>query len=96
MVLRLSKGQMEKLSRAYVNKSPITLRLENSDLTGNDEVMLTKTQIKRIQKAKRMNKGVDIKISKSQIRKVVKHGGSLWTSLAGLASKALTNGNTIS
>ena len=36
-----------------------------------------------------MNKGVDIKISKTQIRKVVKHGGSLWSSLAGLASKAL-------
>ena len=87
--VRLSEGQMEKLSRAYVNKSPITLRLENSDLAGNDEVMLTKTQIKRIQKAKRMNKGVDIKISKSQIRYVVKHGGSLWTTLAGLSSKVL-------
>ena len=49
--VRLSEGQMEKLSRAYVNKSPITLRLEKSDLKGNDEVMLTKTQIKRIQKA---------------------------------------------
>ena len=76
--VRLSKGQMEKLSKAYVNKSPITLRLEKSDLVGNDEVMLTKTQIKRIQKAKAMNKGVDIKISKSQIRKVARHGGSLW------------------
>ena len=32
-----------------------------------------------------MNKGVDIKISKTQIRKVLKHGGSLWSSLAGLA-----------
>ena len=59
--VKLSKSQMEKLSRAYVNKSPITIRLENSDLKGNDEVILTKTQIKRIQKAIRMNKGVDIK-----------------------------------
>ena len=37
--------------------------------------MLTKTQIKRIQKAMNMNKGVEIKISKTQIRKVIKHGG---------------------
>ena len=51
--------------------------------------MLTKTQIKRIQKAMKMNKGVEIKISKTQIRKVIKHGGALWSSLAGLASKAL-------
>ena len=60
-----------------------------SDLKGNDELMLTKTQIKRIQKAMSMGKGVDIKISKSQIRKVTRHGGSLWSSLAGLSSKIL-------
>ena len=82
--VRLSKSQMEKLWKAYVNKSPITIRLEKSDLSGNDELMLTKTQIKRIQKAMKMKKGVDIKISKSQIRKVARHGGSLWSSLAGL------------
>ena len=87
--VRLSEGQMEKLSRAYANKSPITLRLEKSDLKGNDELMLTKTQIKRIQKAMGMNKGVDIKISKSQIRNVARHGGSLWSSLAGMSSKLL-------
>ena len=87
--VKLSEGQMKKLSRAYASRSPITLRLEKSDLKGNDELMLTKTQIKRIQKAMGMNKGVEIKISKTQIRKVVKHGGSLWSSLAGLASKAL-------
>ena len=51
--------------------------------------MLTKTQIKRIQKAMTTNKGVDIKISKSQIRKVARHGGSIWSSLAGLSSKIL-------
>ena len=47
--------------------------------------MLTKTQINRIKKAMNMNKGVEIKISKTQIRKVLKHGGGLWSSLAGLA-----------
>ena len=87
--VKLSNGQKEKISRAYASRSPITLRLEKSDLKGNDELMLTKTQIKRIQKAMRMNKGVEIKISKTQIRKVARHGGSLWSSLAGLTSKAL-------
>ena len=87
--VKLSRGQMGKLSKAYTNKSPITLRLEKSDLKGNDELMLTKTQIKRIQKAMDMKKGIDIKISKSQIHKVARHGGSLWSSLAGLSSNLL-------
>ena len=80
--VKLSQGQKEKISRAYTSRSPITLRLEKSDLKGNDgksdgftELMLTKTQIKRIKKAMGMNKRVDIKISKTQIRKVLKHGG---------------------
>ena len=90
--VKLSQGQMQKLSRAYTTHSPVTLRLDKSDLKGNKgksdgftELMLTKTQIKRIQKAMKMNKGVEIKISKTQIRKVIKHGGGLWSSLAGLA-----------
>ena len=88
--VKLSQGQMQKLSRAYTSRSPITLRLEKSDLKGNKsngftELMLTKTQINRIKKAMNMNKGVEIKISKTQIRKVLKHGGGLWSSLAGLA-----------
>ena len=87
--VKLSEGQLEKLSKAYTNNSAITLRLQKSDLKGNDELMLTKTQIKRIQKAMKMNKGVDIKISKSQIRKVARHGDSLWSSLAGMSSKLL-------
>ena len=96
--VKLSQGQIQKLSRAYTSRSPITLRLEKSDLlkgnkaNGFTELMLTKTQINRIKKAMNMNKGVEIKISKTQIRKVLKHGdfmlksgGGLWSSLAGLA-----------
>ena len=75
--VKLSQGQMQKLSRAYNARLPVTLRLDKTDLKGNNELMLTKTQIKRIQKAMKMNKGVEIKISKTQIRKVVKQGGEI-------------------
>ena len=51
--------------------------------------MLTKTQIKKIEKATRNKTGVDIKISKTQIRKSVKHGGSLFSSLLSLGTKLL-------
>ena len=85
--VNLSKNQMEKLSKAYMNRSPITLRLEKSDLSGSDELMLTKTQIGRIQKAMNSGKGVDLKISKTQIRRVARHGGSLWGTLSGWHQK---------
>ena len=48
--------------------------------------MLTKTQIKKIQKAARNGTGADIKISKAQMAKV---GGSIWSSVASLAGRFL-------
>jgi len=56
--------------------------------------MLTKTQIARLTKAKRLGKGSDIKISKTQIRKAVVRGGSLWSSLFSLGTKLLPYATT--
>ena len=81
----LSKGQLEKLSRAYNNNSAITIRLATNELSGPHELMLTKTQINKLRKA--MSQGT--KISKTQIREAVKQGGSLWGSLISLGSKLL-------
>ena len=39
--LSLSKGQLEKLSRAYNNNSAITIRLARNELSGPHELMLT-------------------------------------------------------
>ena len=58
-------------------------------MRGNDELMLTKTQVNKIQKAVANKTGADIKISKTQIRKSVKQGGSLFGSLISLGAKAL-------
>ena len=85
----LSKDQLEKLSRAYNNNSAITIRLARNELSSPHELMLTKTQINKLRKAMSQGRGSDIKISKSQIRKAVKHGGSLWGSLISLGSKSL-------
>ena len=41
----LSKGQLEKLSRAYNNNSAITIRLARNELSEPHELMLTKSQI---------------------------------------------------
>ena len=85
----LSKDQLEKLSRAYNNNSAITIRLARNELSSPHELMQTKTQINKLRKAMSQGTGSDIKISKSQIRKAVKHGGSLWGSLISLGSKSL-------
>ena len=87
--VKLSAGQKEKLAKALSNKSAVTIRLTKGDLTGSDELMLTKTQLKRIQKAMNNGTGVDLKISKTQIRHLVQEGGSLWSSLFSLGAKAL-------
>ena len=64
-------------------------RLKNKQLSGRDELMLTKTQLNKIQKAVKNKTGVDLKISKTQIRKSVREGESLFSSLALLGAKGL-------
>ena len=80
--VNLSDGQNASLAKAMETGSELTLRLKNNQLRGNDELMLTKTQVNKIQKAVAGKTGADIKISKTQIRKSVKQGGSLFSSLA--------------
>ena len=72
--VNLSEGQMKKLSTAHNNKSGIAIRLSKSDLTGNDSLMLTKRQINKLNRAKKSGVGSDLKISQTQIRKVINVG----------------------
>ena len=85
----LSEGQKTNLARAIKTGSELSLRLKKNQLSGKDELMLTKTQVNKIKKAIKKKTGVVIKISKSHIRKSVKQGGSLFSSLALLGAKVL-------
>ena len=87
--VNLSQGQKAKLAKAIKDGSALKLRLSKNALSGPDELMLSPRQIAKLQKAKRNNSGVEISFSKSSIRKSVKQGGSLWTSLISLGTKAL-------
>ena len=87
--VNLSAGQKMSLAKAIKTGSELTLRLKKNQLSGPDELLLTKTQINKIKNAVTNQSGVDLKISKSRIRKSVKHGGSLFSSLAMLGAKAL-------
>ena len=72
--VNLSEGQRKKLLTAHNNKSGITIRLSKSDITGNDSLMLTKRQINQLNKAKKSGVGSDLKISQTQIPKVIGAG----------------------
>ena len=87
--VHLSQGQKAKLVKAIKDGSALKLRLGKNALSGPDELMLSPRQIAKLQKAKKNNKGAEISFSKSSIKKSVKQGGSLWTSLISLGTKAL-------
>ena len=87
--VNLSQGQKAKLAKAIKDGSALKLRLGKNALSGPDELMLSPRQIAKLQKAKKNNKGAEISFSKSSIKKSVKQGGSLWTSLISLGTKAL-------
>ena len=89
--VNLSEGQKKKLGKAFKANSALTLRLSGNQTSGNDELMLTANQKKRIAKAAALGKGVEIKISKSQIRKVMKQGGSLFSAIIPLARSLTTS-----
>ena len=87
----LSQNQKARLAKA-LQKRPlqgITIRLSHNQLTGPDQLMLTKTQIGRINRGLTSGKGVDLKISKTQITRLVQKGGSLFSSLAALVPTLL-------
>ena len=85
----LSDGQKSKLLSAIKKKSAISLRLKHSHLQGPDELMLTQRQIAKIKKSLVNRTGTVLKISETQIKSLVKHGGNLFTSLARIGAKLL-------
>ena len=92
--VRLTKGQREKMLKSFQEKAPFTIRLKNSQLIGSDPLMLTQTQIKRIEKSRMNGTGTDLRISAAQMRK--QDGGSLFSALLPLVRSALpTIGKTL-
>ena len=71
----LSPNQKKNLSNAYHKRETIVLRLTRDSLSGNDTLYVPLNIVKRLEKNKKLRKGMDIKLSKTNIRKQV--GGSL-------------------
>lgn len=76
--LMLTDGQKTKLQSA---KDGITLRLSKDQLSGNNRLLLTQTQVNKIKRSQRAGVGMDLKLSATQVRK---QGGFIGALAAGL------------
>ena len=82
--VKLSGNQKKNLSNAYHKRETIVLRLTNDSLYGNDTLYVPAMIEKRLEKNRKLNKGMDIKLAKTNIRKQV--GGSLLSTVLTLGS----------
>ena len=67
--VNLSDGQRRKLAKAYRDKEEVSIKLSNKNLSGSDTLMVPKNTANRVAKSKGLGKGVQIKISKANVRK---------------------------
>ena len=88
--VKISEGQKEKLQHALKANCPtISIRLNHEDLNGNDILAITKSQAKKMAKARENGKGITIRMTSKQLKHNMKTEGGFLGLLAGLAARAL-------
>ena len=66
--MRISEGQKDKLKKAFEsNCESITIRVKFSDLHGEDDIALTKSQLDRLAEKYEEKKCMTIRMSKNAI-----------------------------
>jgi len=90
----LTEGQKQKLGRAYRNNEGVTIRLANSALSGSDALMVPNNTVKKLAKHRNMGVGMQITISKNNIRKQT-GSGTFSAVLPALRAVAPTIGKTL-
>ena len=92
--VKLSEGQKRKLAKAYRDREEVSIKLAHKNLSGSDTLMVPKNTVNRVAKSKSLGKGVQIKISKANVRKQT--GSGILTSLLPvLRNVAPTIGKTL-
>ena len=83
--MRISEGQKDKLKKAFESYcESITIHLTFSDLYGKDVIALINSQLNRLVKAYDENKGMSIRMSKTQLAHNMKIEGGFLPALAAL------------
>ena len=80
--VKLSNSQLNKLKSAIKNETEVVLRLSSKIIGDNEsnfphELLLTDRQVANIRKAFTNNSSTDIKLSKTQLSKMIQSGGFL-------------------
>ena len=94
--VKLSNSQLSKLKSAIKNETDVVLRL-SSNMVGNSndntnfphELLLTNRQVENIRKAFANHLSTDIKLSKTQLSKMIRSGGFLGRFLGPLLKTGL-------
>ena len=88
--VNISKGQKEKLQHAIEEScSAVSTRLGHEDLRGNDILVVTNSQAKKLAKAHKNGKGITIRMTSKPLKHNTKIEGCFLGLLAGLAARAL-------
>ena len=93
--LKLSNLQLNKFKSAIKNKTEIVLRLSSNMIGDNEtifprQLFLTNRQVANICKAFANNSSIDIKLSKTELSKMIQSGGFLSRLLSPLLKTGLS------
>ena len=90
--VKLSNSQLNRLKSSIKNETDVVLKISsnmvsnsNDDTNFPHELLLTKRQVTNIRKAFAKNISTDIKLSKTQLSKMIQSGGFLGNLLGKLA-----------
>ena len=80
--VKLSNSQLNKLKSAIKNEAEVILRLSSNMIGDNEtnfphELLLTNRQVSNLRKSFANNSSADIKLSKTQLSKMIQSGGFL-------------------
>ena len=100
--VKLSNSQLSKLKSAIKNENDVVLRL-SSNMVGNsndntnfpNQLLLTNRQVANIRKAFANHLSTDIKLSKTQLSKMIQSGGFLGRLLGPLIKTGLPLMNSV-
>ena len=95
--VKLTNSQLNKLKSAIKNKSELVLKL-SSNMIGNSndktnflhELLLTNRQVANLRKASANHLSTDIRLSKTQLSKMIQSGGFLGRLLGPLLKTGLS------
>ena len=93
---KLSNSQLDKLTSAIKNETEIVLRLSSNMIGNSDdetnfphELLLTNRQVANLRKAFTNNSSTDIKLSKTQLSKMIQSGRFIGRRLGPLLKNGL-------